>query len=87
MTKNSFHTVYISFGSNKGDRLKYITEALKEIEIQLGRIDKISCLYKSKSWGFKSRDFYNGCFVLKTKYSLTIVLKTLLKKILKLMIV
>ena len=78
MIGNNFHRVYISFGSNKGNRLDNIIISLKEIEVQLGRIEKISNLYLTKSWGFKSRDFYNGCFVLKTKYSLKIVLKTLL---------
>ena len=77
MIKNTFHKVFISFGSNKGNRLKNIIEALKEIEIQLGRIETVSCLYKSKSWGFVSRDFYNGCLILNTKYSL----KTLLNKL------
>jgi|TARA_Y100000992_G_scaffold37585_1_gene21075 deoxyguanosine kinase len=77
MIKNIFHKVFISFGSNEGNRLKNILNALREIEIQLGRIETVSCLYKSKSWGFVSRDFYNGCLILNTKYSLKTVLNKL----------
>ena len=75
MPEDTFHKVYVSFGSNKGNRLKNIIAALKEIEIQLGRIENISSLYESKSCGFVGRDFYNGCLILKTKYSLKTVLK------------
>ena len=77
MNINDFHIVYISFGSNIGKKLFNIIKALKEIEIQLGRIDKISSLYKTKSWGFNSRDFYNGCLILKTRFSPKLVLKKL----------
>jgi len=79
MPEDTFHKVYVSFGSNKGNRLKNIIAALKEIEIQLGRIENISSLYESKSCGFVGRDFYNGCLILKTKYSLKTVLRILLK--------
>ena len=79
MPEDTFHKVYVSFGSNKGNRLKNINAALKEIEIQLGRIENISSLYESKSCGFVGRDFYNGCLILKTKYSLKTVLRILLK--------
>ena len=75
MIGNNFHRVYISFGSNKGNRLENIIISLKEIEVQLGRIEKISNLYLTKSWGFKSRDFYNGCLILITKFSPSIVLR------------
>ena len=78
MSQTNFHTAYISFGSNKGDRLNHIIKSLKEMEIQIGRIEGVSRLYKTKSWGFDSWDFYNGCVVLKTKYLSDIVLKKLL---------
>jgi 2-amino-4-hydroxy-6-hydroxymethyldihydropteridine diphosphokinase len=78
MVKDNSHEVYISFGSNKGNRLNYIVNSLKELEVQVGRIVRVSNLYKTESWGFKSRDFYNGCVILKTKFSPQIVLKKLL---------
>ena len=78
MIKDNYHKVYISFGSNKGNRLNYIVNSLKELEVQVGRIVRVSNLYKTKSWGFESRDFYNGCVILKTKFSPEIVLKKLI---------
>jgi len=78
MSETNLHTAYISFGSNKGNRLNYIIRSLKEIEIQIGRIEGVSSLYKTTSWGFDSSDFYNGCVVLKTNYLSDIVLKKLL---------
>ena len=78
MIKANSHTVFISFGSNKGNRLDYIIQSLKELEVQVGRIEVVSSLYKTKSWGFESRDFYNGCVVLKTNYSSDVVLKKIL---------
>ena len=78
MVKDNSHEVYISFGSNKGNRLSYIVNSLKELEVRVGKIIRVSDLYITKSWGFKSRDFYNGCVILKTKFSPQIVLKKLL---------
>ena len=78
MVKDNSHKVYISFGSNKGNRLNHIVNSLKELEVQVGRIVRVSNLYITKSWGFESRDFYNGCVILKTKFSPEIVLKKLL---------
>ena len=78
MIKSNSHKLYISFGSNKGNRLNNLIKSLKEIEVQVGRVIKLSNIYKTKSWGFKSRDFYNGCVLIKTKFSPETVLKKLL---------
>ena len=78
MIKANSHQVYISFGSNKGNRLNHIIKSLKELEVKVGRIMRVSNLYKTKSWGFESRDFYNGCVILKTNFSPDVVLKKIL---------
>lgn len=52
-------TVWLSLGSNKGDRLKNLKEALKLISKKL-RIEKISPVFETEGWGSdKLPDFYN----------------------------
>ena len=43
--------VYLLLGSNLGNSKKYIADAVKEIEIELGLISKRSHLYETASWG------------------------------------
>ena len=76
--------VYLSIGSNKGNRSVLINKAIDEIEKKVGIIISRSSIYKSKSWGFDSNDFYNICLLIDTD----ILPKSLLinlKKIEKLM--
>jgi len=51
--------VYLSIGSNKGNRSVLINKAIDEIEKKIGKIISRSSMYQSKSWGFDSNDFYN----------------------------
>lgn len=53
--------VYLSIGSNKGNRYRLINEAVDLIEKKIGKILVQSSFYESKSWGFKSNNFYNIC--------------------------
>ena len=53
--------VYLSIGSNKGNRYRLINEAMEMIEKKIGKILVQSSFYESKSWGFKSNNFYNIC--------------------------
>ncbi len=58
--------VIIAVGSNKGDRLTFIKEALKKID-ELGQISAVASLYQSSAYGFTNQsDFYNSVIVLKT---------------------
>lgn len=58
--------VIIAVGSNKGDRLTFIKEALKKI-VELGQISAVASLYQSSAYGFTNQsDFYNSVIVLKT---------------------
>lgn len=58
--------VYLSIGSNKGNRSILINKAIDEIEKKVGIIISRSSLYQSKSWGFDSNDFYNLCLLIDT---------------------
>ena len=58
--------VYLSIGSNKGNRSVLINKAIDEIEKKVGIIISTSSIYQSKSWGFDSNDFYNLCLLIDT---------------------
>ncbi len=58
--------VYLSIGSNKGNRSVLINKAIDEIEKKIGKIISRSSIYQSKSWGFDSNDFYNLSLLIDT---------------------
>ena len=58
--------VYLSIGSNKGNRSVLINKAIDEIEKKIGKIISRTSIYQSKSWGFDSNDFYNLSLVIDT---------------------
>jgi 2-amino-4-hydroxy-6-hydroxymethyldihydropteridine diphosphokinase len=51
--------VYLSLGSNTGNRQAFLTQALTHIEDRIGTIMKKSSLYETGSWGFVSENFLN----------------------------
>ena len=58
--------VIIALGSNKGDRLTFIKDALRKID-NLGEISAVASLYRSGAYGITDQpDFYNSVIVLKT---------------------
>jgi len=61
--------VYLSCGSNLGDRLFFLNFAIKEIEKGIGDIIKRSSVYESEAWGFKAENFLNQCLLIETKYN------------------
>ncbi|MGJ5641829.1 2-amino-4-hydroxy-6-hydroxymethyldihydropteridine diphosphokinase [Formosa sp. S-31] len=70
--------VYISIGSNKGDRIAYLQEAVNSIFTKIGVIEAISKVYKTPAFGFDSDDFLNACLVVKTELRSDVVMQTLL---------
>ncbi|WP_159021842.1 2-amino-4-hydroxy-6-hydroxymethyldihydropteridine diphosphokinase [Formosa sp. L2A11] len=59
--------VYISIGSNKGDRLQHLQNAVNCIFEVVGSIESLSKVYMSPAFGFESDDFLNACLILKTE--------------------
>lgn len=53
--------IYLSLGSNQGNKLEKLQKAIDLIGENIGIVRKISSVYKTASWGFKSDDFYNIC--------------------------
>jgi len=44
-------TVYLLLGANLGDRFAQMSNAFKEIEVQVGTVVKYSALYQTEAWG------------------------------------
>ena len=62
------NTVYLSLGSNLGDKKKNLIEAIKLINTKIGVVKNISSIYKSEAWGYKSENsFYNLALFAETK--------------------
>ncbi len=78
MIPSTTKTFYIALGSNKGDKLKYLQQAVDLIFERIGAINAISNLYKTPAFGFKGDDFINCCLALKTDYRPQEVLAMLL---------
>jgi 2-amino-4-hydroxy-6-hydroxymethyldihydropteridine diphosphokinase len=55
--------IFLSLGSNLGSRETNILGALKLIQKQVGRLEKISRFYESEPWGFSSKNFFYNCCV------------------------
>ena len=76
--------IYLSIGSNKGNRYSFIKEALRLIQKDIGEVILISKIYETKSWGFQSDDFLNLCILIKSELipaELIIKLKNLEERI------
>lgn len=63
------HSVYIALGSNQGNRLKFLQDAVDLIYRNIGNIKIISEVYNSEALGFEGEEFYNCCLLLETNYS------------------
>ena len=72
------NTVYISLGSNQGDRLKNLQTAVDSIFRKVGNIQLIAKVYNTPAVGFVGPDFLNTCLVLHSDFSAEDVLKLLL---------
>ncbi len=56
-----FNKYHLSIGSNIGDRLKNLQQAIDLIHLEVAIIFSISNVYETKSVGFKGDNFFNAC--------------------------
>lgn len=75
----SWHTAYIAFGSNMGNREEYIKNGLKSLENTPGiNLLKCSSIISTEPYGgVKQDDFLNGCAMISTRLSPENLLKEL----------
>lgn len=60
--------VYLGLGTNVGDRLKYLNDAIDYIKkIENTKIVRISKVYETRPWGYTNQnDFLNLCVAIET---------------------
>lgn len=69
---------YLSLGTNQGNKLENLQQAIYLIDDNVGAIQKISSIYKTPSWGFSGDDFFNICIQVSTYQSPETLLESLL---------
>ena len=55
--------IYLALGSNLGNRVNHLEEAIRHIAEQVGTLGKISGIYESESWGFSSDNRFCNCCI------------------------
>lgn len=72
--------IYLSLGSNLGDRKHHLGKAVRLIADRIGKVESISGYYKSEPWGYSSENsFLNCCLSLNTSLSPFVVLDQVLE--------
>ncbi len=71
--------VYIALGSNKGDRLKHLQDAVELIFKEIGKVNIIAKVYNTPAFGFDGADFLNTCLYAETDFSAEDLLGKLLQ--------
>lgn len=54
------NNLFLSLGSNQGDRLYYLQQAVDLISDRMGDIYQISSVYETPAWGFQANHFLNA---------------------------
>ena len=61
------YQVYLSLGTNLGNRKRNIHEVIEKIGEQIGVVECQSALYETKPWGYSSpNDYINACVLVLT---------------------
>lgn len=72
------HNVYLSLGSNIGNRFEHLQNAVNALFEEVGSIVKISSVYETPAMGFEGDPFLNCAVWLQTDMKPSKVLKTIL---------
>jgi 2-amino-4-hydroxy-6-hydroxymethyldihydropteridine diphosphokinase len=73
------NTIYLLTGSNIGDSLGHLNQAIRFIQNQVGRIVQQSSVYKTEPWGNKNQqDFLNQVLAVETNLTAGEVLHSIL---------
>ena len=72
--------IYLSLGSNLGNREQHLEEALERIESRIGALESVSRYYESEAWGFSSENsFFNCCISVRTTLDPLLLMDLLLE--------
>lgn len=71
--------IYLSIGSNVGDRFNYIQLAIGIIAYRIGPVKQVSSIVETPAWGFDSDPFYNACIEINTSLTAKEVLDQLIQ--------
>ena len=61
--------VYLSLGSNKENRFKYIKAAIEAGHKRLGSVISVSDIYETESWSYNDNDYLNCVIEINTELS------------------
>jgi 2-amino-4-hydroxy-6-hydroxymethyldihydropteridine diphosphokinase len=71
--------VFLLLGSNLGDRIGFIKQAVRHIESELAQVKKVSAIYETQSWGkTDSPDYLNQVILIQTELPAEIILQKIL---------
>lgn len=60
--------VFLSLGSDLGNKRENLNKAISEIELSIGEINTISGIYETEAWGFESKsNFLNQVILIETE--------------------
>ena len=63
----ALHNLYLSLGSNLGDRESLIQRAIALIDERVGVVYRVSSLHETEPWGYESENkFLNACCLVRT---------------------
>ncbi len=72
--------VYLSLGSNLGDKIMNLNKAVLLISAKIGKLIQTSSIYETAPWGFKSEhSFYNQVILIETELKPDDVLNQILQ--------
>jgi len=71
--------VYLSIGSNKGDKLKHLQNAINAIYNKIGVVKSISKVFETPALGFDGDVFFNACLLIETALKPNKILQELLQ--------
>lgn len=66
---NTSQNIWLSLGSNQGDKLDFLQKAVVALHHSLGNIKQMSSVYRTQSWGFNADEFLNLVVELNTRYT------------------
>jgi len=70
---------YLSLGSNQGNKLENLQQAINYISEEIGAVKRVASVYETASWGYDGEDFYNTCIQVSTYLQPEVLMQSLLE--------